>query len=107
MDVKSSVPNSLSLEQGRPEEYGTKSSKHEVGFKYIGNKYFYSKNEASHTATFICAAEMALEGSLLDYQMADVVNSLFGQCNSWDLTVSYDAIVVTPEKGWDRLSWEL
>ncbi|KAJ3023053.1 UNVERIFIED_CONTAM: hypothetical protein HDU68_008816 [Siphonaria sp. JEL0065] len=71
----------------------------EVGFKYIGNGYFYSEYEASHTATFIRAAGMALEGSLLDYQMADVVNSLFGQCTAGDLRVSYEAIVVTPENG--------
>ncbi|KAI9338819.1 hypothetical protein BDR26DRAFT_1008127 [Obelidium mucronatum] len=71
----------------------------DFGFRYIGDGYFYSEYEASHTATFLRAAGMALEGSLLDYQIADVVNNLFGQCKAGDIRVSYQAIVTTSEQG--------
>ncbi|KAJ3127808.1 hypothetical protein HK100_009545 [Physocladia obscura] len=68
-------------------------------FRYIGNGYFYSEYEATHTATFLRAAGMALEGSFLDYQIADLVNGLFGTCAAGDIRVRYEAILVNHERG--------
>ncbi|ORY47885.1 hypothetical protein BCR33DRAFT_764237 [Rhizoclosmatium globosum] len=77
----------------------TSSAAIEHGFKYVGDGYFYSPYEATNTATFLRAVGMALEGSLLDYQIADVVNGLFGQCAAGDIRVKYQAIVASPEQG--------
>ncbi|KAJ3264058.1 hypothetical protein HDU77_009466 [Chytriomyces hyalinus] len=71
----------------------------ESGFRYIGNGYFYSPYEQSGTEKFLRTAGMALEGSLLDFQIADAVNALFGSCSAGDLRVSFEAIVTTPAKG--------
>jgi len=62
------------------------------GFKYIGNGYFYSPYEASTTETFLKAVGMALEGSLLDFQIADVVDRLFDGCHTGDVRVHFDAV---------------
>ncbi|KAJ3234824.1 hypothetical protein HDU81_001094 [Chytriomyces hyalinus] len=71
----------------------------ESDFRYIGNGYFYSPYEQSGMERFLRTAGMALEGSLLDYQIADAVNALFGSCTAGDLRVSYEAIVATPGSG--------
>ncbi|KAJ3075114.1 hypothetical protein HDU98_009183 [Podochytrium sp. JEL0797] len=69
------------------------------GFKFISKGYFYSQYKATDKVALLRAPGMALEGSILDFQIADVVNGLFDQCNAGDVRISYDAILLGQEKG--------
>ncbi|KAJ3221190.1 hypothetical protein HK099_003695 [Clydaea vesicula] len=65
------------------------SKAHEnVGFRYIGQGYFYYNHEPTFFETFLRASGMGLEGTLLDYQLGD----LFSQCNAGDIRVSYTQV---------------
>jgi hypothetical protein len=59
------------------------------GFKYIGQGYFYSPYQADATE-WLRIAGMALEGSLLDYQLGD----LFKRCTPGDVRVSYSQVAL-------------
>ncbi len=58
-------------------------------FKYIGQGYFYSPYKSDATE-WLRIAGMALEGSLLDYQIGD----LFKRCTPGDVRVSYSQVAL-------------
>ena len=57
-------------------------------FKYIGRGFFYHSHVPSTFETFLRGVGMASEGSLLDFQLAD----LFRICEAGDIRISYDTV---------------
>jgi len=64
-------------------------------FQYIGNGWFYSRYKMESTAKYFQWMGEYLEGSLFDWQMADVLDSYFDACKPGDVRGSYEVLTPT------------
>eukprot|EP00762_Andalucia_godoyi_P002103 ANDGO_02615.mRNA.1 Transmembrane protein 43 homolog len=74
----------------RPTDVSTETSAfNNHGFVYIGDGYFLSKYQPSLGESVVRTAGQIAEGSLLDFQIAD----LFSRCDAGDVRVYFDVCI--------------